>query len=381
MILYLLFFLICFLIENLKKSKSLSYLFFLFSLYAFLCFGYMTGSDWRGYEMGYDTQDFLRMETTGEVGFIFVTKFVSGFVHDFWLYNGIVKCLYLASLIKFFRCFTSKPYISVALGFANSLLFMLIDCPMRFMMAMTLLLFSITLIISERSIRNIVICIILLSISVTLHTSMIVMVILVILAYFAPLFSKLNPIIISLFFMGTLILAGFSNIFNFIFNNIIPMVGDDRFDNYTRKEQSTLMTINTIKYIILFFILLANRDSIVKSHKYGIYIYFYASLYFVFFPITYSIPTWFRLNIFYGYFADISFVCVISNWNKKSLKRKLECGIIISMTLFMLCRNCYMDYKLTPYSNSIPYIISGKHLPFSYRDSYNPNHHDAEFWF
>lgn len=379
MILYLLFFGFCFLIEYLKKRKSKAYIFLIIMLFAFLCFGYMTGSDWRGYEDSYDSQDFLRIEGTGELGFIFVTRFFSSFIHDFWVYNGLMKCIYLASLISFIKIFSPKPYYAIALGFSNSLLFMLIDCPMRFMMAMSLVFIACILLLKHRNLANIIISIILLAVSVTLHTSMVIMIGFVLLAFFAPMFSKVKPVFILLAFIGTILLASFSGIFDFIFNNLIPMVGDDRFDAYTRKEQSSLMTINTVKYILLLLIFLANKKSIL-TQQYGSYIYLYTSLYFIFFPITYSIPTMFRLNIFFGIFADISFAYILCNWKKNS-RAKMEGTIIIAMTLFMLCRNCATDYKLTPYSNSIPYIISGKHLPYSYRDSYNPRNHDTEFWF
>ena len=380
MILYILFFCICFLIEHIKGRKNKFYIFLVVSLFGFLCFGYMTGSDWRGYEELYLTQSFLRIESTGEIGFIYAAQFFSRFIPDFWLFNGLMKCLYLATLIRFLMYFTTKPYVSIALGFANSLLFMLIDCPMRFMMAMTLVLFSIILLLKKRSKFHIVISIVFLLLSVTLHTAMVIMVGFVLLAFFAPLFSKLHPVYVFLFFIGTILLASFSGIFDFLFDNFIPMLGEERFDAYTHKEQSTLMTVNTIKYVVLLLILLANKKSIL-SCKYGEYIYFYACLYFVFFPITYSIPTMFRLNIFFGYFADISFAYLLFEGNRAKTRRQFENTIIIAMTLFMLCRNCYNDYKLTPYSNSIPYIIKGDHLPYSYRDSYNPNHHDAEFWF
>lgn len=380
MILYLLFFCVCFLIDTLRQKKSKSYIFIIFSLYAFLCFGYMTGSDWRAYEELYDTQSFLRIESTGEIGFIYVTQFFSHFIQDFWLFNGLMKCLYLAALIKFLSCFSPRPFVAIALGFGNSLLFMLIDCPMRFMMAMTLVLFSLQLLLTKRTKINIVISVVLLLISVTLHTSMVVMIGFCLLAFFAPVFSKINPVFVFVFFIGAILLASFSGIFDIIMNDIVPLVGEDRFDDYTRKEHSSLMSINTIKYVVLLLVLLTNRKLILSS-RYGDYIYFYSCLYFLFFPITYSIPTMFRLNILFGLFADVAFAYVLYNWSKKSTHMMLSGVIIVSITVFMLCRNCYSDYKLTPYSNSIPYIISGKHLPYSYRDSYNPNHHDAEFWF
>lgn len=380
MILYLLFFCSCFLIENLRKHKRKAYVFFVVLLFAFLCFGYMTGSDWRGYEYYYGSEDYSRIESKGEIGFIIVTNFFNRFIHDFWLYNGLMKCLYLASLIWFLKCFSHRPYVAIAIGFSNSLLFMLIDCPMRFMMALTLVLVSVVLLISKSGKTNRVISIILLLSSVYLHTSMVVMIGFVSLSLLAPLFSKFNPVIVFCLFVGTFLLAGFFNIFDFIANEIIPMVGNDRFDNYTRKEQNSIITVNTIRYVVLLLILLANKRTIL-SYNYGAYIYFYSCMYFILFPIAYSIPTMFRLNIFFGLFADISFAHILSGWNRNSIRGKAEGAVILFITLFVLCRNCRIDYKLTPYSNSIPYIISGDHLPYTYRDIYNPSHHETDFWF
>ena len=380
MILYLLFFFVCFLIEYQKEHKMKSIVLFVIMLYIFLCFGYMTGSDWRGYEPGYNSQTYWRMEDTGEIGYVIITKFFAFFIHDFWVYNGLMKCLYLASLLKFLKCFSPHPYIAVALGFSNSLLFMLIDCPLRFMMALTLVLFSFVLLISKRNKRNIIISVVLLLLSVTIHTSMVVMVIFVLLAYYAPMFSKLGSFSIILLFVASLMIAMFSGVFDFIFYDIMPIFSGDRFENYTLKEQSTLMTINTIRYVVLLLVVLSNKKSILLS-QYGTYVFFYACLYFLFFPITYSIPTMFRLNIFFGLFADISFAHILCNWSKNSIQRKCESVIILFVVLFMLCRNCIEDEKLTPYSNSIPYIIKGQHLPFPYRDSYNYIHHESDYMF
>ncbi len=145
MIYYFIFFGLCFFINKLTKHNNIVRTILIMALFAFLCFGYMTGSDWRAYEMDYMSKSFDRAIILGEMGFVHVSRFFSTFISDFWLYAGMMKCVYLLSLILLISVFTKNVFATIAIGFSNSLLFMLIDCPMRFMMALSIIFFGVYL--------------------------------------------------------------------------------------------------------------------------------------------------------------------------------------------------------------------------------------------
>ena len=139
---YIIFFFLCFVIDKYFKQRNFVYNIATFSVFIFLCFGYTTGSDWRDYELIYENDYMLERYEENEPSYVFLVRIFSPIIHDFWIFNALMKCFYLYSLNKFFSFFTPKKWIALALSFTFSSLFMLIDCPMRFMIAMGVFLYS-----------------------------------------------------------------------------------------------------------------------------------------------------------------------------------------------------------------------------------------------
>ena len=141
MILYLITFLLCFLLDSKKiRSNSKAYIFFSLWMFCFLCFGYMCGSDWRQYERDY-TQELFDDYEIGSylVFYLFKTLNV-----DFWLFTGLFKILYLTALLSLASQFTDKKWTVIGFEFIiGSLLYMMISGPFRFMLATTMALFAI----------------------------------------------------------------------------------------------------------------------------------------------------------------------------------------------------------------------------------------------
>lgn len=380
MIYYFIFFGLCFFINKLTKHNKVVRTILIIALFAFLCFGYMTGSDWRAYEMDYMSKSFDRAAILGEVGFVHVSKFFSSFISDFWLYAGLMKCIYLLSLILLIRVFTKNVYATIAISFSNSLLFMLIDCPMRFMMALSIVFFGVYLFFryDKKTVRILAILIVLMSIY--MHKVSVVVVFLLSLGFLSTKATKVKPTAVFALFLIMLVLAGNSGVFDYLFASVVPILDADRFDSYTGAELSSIYTFGTLKYIIYLLIILFYKDVIINSSKYGHLVYFYTILFYILYPITARVPTLFRINIAYGIFADISLVCILYSHLKfhKYISFASKAVILLSV-IYVLFQNCRDNYKITPYSNSIQYIISGEHLPYTYRDTYNELHHDDEF--
>ncbi len=380
MIYYFIFFGLCFFINKLTKHNNIVRTILIMALFAFLCFGYMTGSDWRAYEMDYMSKSFDRATILGEVGFVHVSNFFSMFISDFWLYAGLMKSVYLLSLILLISLFTKDVFATIAISFSNSLLFMLIDCPMRFMMALSLLFIGFFLFFryDKRVIR--ISAILLMFSSIYMHKISFVVILLLSMGFLSRRAIRIRPIFVFAAFLFMLVLAGSSGIFDYLFASVVPILDADRFDSYTGAELSSIYTFGTLKFIILLIIILFNKEIIIKSNKYGHLVYFYTILFYILYPIIARVPTLFRINIAYGIFADISLVYILYYHFKSHGFFYFSCkAIILLSVIYVLYQNCRENYKITPYSNSIPYIVSGQHLPYTYRDSYNELNHDNNY--
>lgn len=378
MIFYCLFFFICLYIDKQKQNNENSCKFLVVCLFAFLCFGYMTGSDWRSYELDYINNYYGRSNSYGEIAFSYLGKFAHSIIPDFWLYNGLCKILFLSALLKFIQNFTPHNYLTLAISFAGSLLFMIIDCPMRFMLALTCILFAIPLLLKEKTKRRRIIGYSLLALSVLFHLTSVLVIIFLLTMPLSKKFAKLKTIYIFAAFLVFFTIASISQVYEFIFQNIVPLLAEDRFSGYMDADIGKLWSVGRIKSIIYFLMLLYFRNEILEL-KYGKEIYYFACLGSILGPIMSIIPTLFRINILNGYFSAIALATIVSQRKRNTMTQL--CGTMVILVSFaVLCKYCKDSYKYTPYSNSIPYIITQDHLPYSYRSSYNPNNHDTYFW-
>ena len=133
-LLYLVTFGLCVWLDLKPNASNGFRKFFIVWLYVFLCFGYMTGSDWRSYEPDYGDSPMYYAIT--ESVFYYCFFGLSKVIPDYWLAVGLLKMLYLHSFFKVVRSYTDK-YLFVTAVVFQTLLFMLIDNPLRYMVALT----------------------------------------------------------------------------------------------------------------------------------------------------------------------------------------------------------------------------------------------------
>lgn len=375
MILYLFFFAICFVIGN-TKNKTLSK-FLIGLLFAFLCFGYMTGSDWRAYELDYQYSNYDRMIAQGSIAYPIICELFSKVIKDFWLFAGIQKILHLYALILMIRCFVSKPYYVIGLSFASTLLFMLIDCPMRFMMSMSCIYFAVYVFIKKKGRIKWLLDAILIVLAFLIHTAILPIIAFILTIPLAKFVKIINPVFILVAFLGVFSIIMSSSIFERIFTDIIPFLYEDGFDAYKEYDTAGFLQIGTIKVIVLLVVVLLNRKTIISIPQ-GDVIYYLALLSVFLQPIVMCVPALFRLNIFNCVFMDMALAVIIAASNKNPVI-KASSVLVLLMCVILVGKECKDKEYYTPYSNSIPYIISGNHLPYNYRDNYNPNNHDANY--
>ena len=374
MIYYLLFFFDCFLIEYYRKHNKRIALFFIVALYFFLCFGYMTGSDWREYEMYYTGLAESSHATKGDLGYVWLSGFFVKFIPDFWLFTAIFKIFYLVVFTKFIQLFQNNAYYVIGFAFTGSVLFMLIDCPLRFMIAMSFALLGIILWFKEKRILSLIP----LLIAPTMHMAIFFVILIFATFPISKLFSKTNRVLIFGVYILMLYVAFKTPVFTYIFENIIPFFGTERYESYEEAETAKLVSLGTLKYTLLLLILLSFRDIIVNKEK-GHIVYYFAVLSILFQPLLMCIPTAFRINILSDSFMWIALASIYADVNKSSFVQAFRVFIIVFCLVF-ISRDCITNWRYTPYSNSFTHIITGNHPSYSIRSSYNPIHHDDEFW-
>lgn len=330
----------------------------------------MTGSDWREYELVYNgSSDSSRFEIV-DVGFGFLISICRVVIGDFWVFTAILKILFLSALIRFFKCFVSNCYYAVAFALSDSLLFMIIDCPLRFMVATTFILYGLVLILKGHRISGSCCAMV----SILIHFSSAVLLLIMASVPLCKLVAKTNRVLLFCCFVATLVISTKTGLFDLITYKMLPVFNMDSLDEYASLyDTKAIFTVGTIRIALLFALVLYGRDIIVNT-KYGLQVYFFCCIYFILHPILASIPTAFRLNVLNGFFVDIALTILVVNVEKDRLLSLMKPALIV-LCAFLVFRTASASPVLTPYSNSISYIVSGNHLPYSYRDSYNYIHH------
>lgn len=364
MILYIGTFFLGFIIDKYEqKNKLVKYLFILW-LYIFFCFGYMTGSDWRSYEIFYMNSSFNFQNATTEKGFYFLFNFLHQFIDDFFITLGLLKCFYLASLIFLLKEISRSWLSIISILMPLCLNFMLIDNPLRFMVA--LIFINIGLFYSFKN--NLRKGIIISMIAPLFHmTSVVIIPMLLVFRYHKVMYGLKSRYYILLY-LTILIIFSFPASFMSLINIIVPFLhnlGSKSYQSYIQSlKLNSFITMGSFVNVFFFFILVKNKP-VFSNYKYGEEIFSASILSLILFRITLIIPNGFRLIMPLQYFLGISYFYLIK-------KNKIYNYLLITYLLIILSKSLLQSYVYLPYSNSIPYIMT-THKTYNERDQNNIN--------
>lgn len=366
---YVVFFLLCIWADKLyEKHKQYMYIIVVMFIYIFLCFGYMTGSDWRAYEVMYNDELMLSAyNDNSEGGFVFLVTLFKTIIKDFWIFNALMKCFYLYSLSRLINIFISNKWTAIGFSFTFSTIFMLINCPMRFMIGMSFVFLAFEALIKKKYINTIIMS----SLALTFHVTMIIPIIIVLSTKYADAFIKINKWGILYAYIGMIVMSTNSFVYEYI-SNYLSIFNLYRFEGseYLITSNDSIYTFGTIKNIVLLIFLLYYRNLILEE-RYGEKVYFLFCVYFLLSALLINIPSGFRLGIMQSYFVVIALAYTIKKY------KQITAGYIIKYAWIVLFSVLTLKYAYSspfnyPYSNSIPYILTN-HLPYKYRDAYNLN--------
>lgn len=339
-------------------------------LYVFLCFGYMTGSDWRTYEQMFYGGNLIT-QNAAEFGFWNTFNFLSKIIDDYWIVVGILKAIYLYSFIRLAKIMTNQWPALIAVSLPLSLMYLLIDNPLRYMMAMIFVNFALPFLFKKKYLYFVLISLV----GVSFHSTSIIVILLISLSYHFPnKVLDIKPGILAIIYIiFSLLLSGVSYLSEIQtkVNQLSVLYGFKDYDSYTINDNSSFFTIGSILTLFFGLYVIANISIIKQKYSWGPFVAKAALLYIFLQRATLLIPSGYRfllpLSIFYALFFVIKsssdFYVLI---RMSPIVRKT---ILIIMTV-TLVRSLYQEYVYIPYSNSIPYIIKG-HLTFAERDYYN----------
>lgn len=285
-------------------------------LMCFLCFGYMTGSDWRSYETDYYSGFTTRLV---EPGYMFLSNLFSSMGIDFWVFHILFKCIsfLLISFLLLKLVDGLNPFFSFALWYASFGLYMFIDCPFRNLIACGIGAYSFVLLLKNRLIAYYVTCII----AMSFHLSAVIL----LLVPFCD-FNKFKTRTLVFIYISILIVLGFGGA-DFLLNVVhsyLPPILVGRIDYYSGSSGSVFST-GLILRLICLYLITRYRNNIVNDNQYGIYVFSITYLYLLLSLVYYVFPMLFRAALFLGPFYVAAFLWGLSGcmglWEKNSLSQ------------------------------------------------------------
>lgn len=338
---------------------------YIFWLYIFLCFGYMNGSDWRDYEPLYYSIRGEIKNITSDYGFFYLWYAISYIFHDYWVMAAFLKILYLTSVIKLTQKIT--PYWLGTIGFLMpiSLIFMLIQNPLRFMVALTIVNISFIQFLDKKYLFFALIGIA----AIFFHATTVFFLVGIPLLLFSERIAKTNRVILASLYLVVLYLSSNVELLNRIFYSAVGTMLSviegmkDYTSSYLIDDNTSFFSLGSIINIMLFGVVLLLRDDVVNGYENGRFIYGSTVLYCFLQRFCLMIPTGFRLVIPLGIFYAAYIVYALK------FKKKLAYIFVMYFAL-SYPRKMWNSYDLIPYTNSIYYIVT-EHKPYMERVNYH----------
>lgn len=358
MFIYFLPILLLFLLSKYKISSGKQWLIAI-CLMLFLCFGYMTGSDWRIYEVDYTEGFKYRLV---EPGYMLLSNMSSSIGINFWSFHILLKCVSFLCIISLIYKLHDKknPNFAIAIWYASYGLYLFINCPFRNLIACGIGALSVISLLENKKSLFYILCVL----AISFHVSSVVLFILP-LCKFERLSSKFL-VTLYLGLMVVLILGGTKFLVNILYS-VLPSFLTSRLDFYSDSTGSVL-SVGLIPRLICLYLLMKYRSNIIIRNKYGSVVFSFAYASLLLSLIYYVFPMLFRTALFLSpfYVVAISFGLQESAPKYRQLFRIAVSCIFIAI-VFTTVRSVYY----VPYTNIITHAIKDELYDFDYRDNYN----------
>lgn len=369
MLLYLSFLSISLIASFIPIAKSYKMAHILLGILAlFFCFGYMTGSDWRGYETYYSWLSNGNIDAiTFEPGYLILTLIASFLGIPFWPFFIALKLCAFCSLLFYLRKYSNEnKFLSVTFFLFVFGLYLFIDNPMRNLLAICIIYFSYHF-LEE---RKFLLFFLIVMLATLFHISSIL---LLLIAPFYPIRIS-NKKIFLLFIVFNILFVAFykSIILNFLGTfSFIPLIGKKislYFLDGDALDNNQILSLGFFIQLIFFLLILYKRSKI-ESLPYGKLIFWGAVCYFFLYRMASVVSIFYRLQLFLSVFYAVA-VCSIFPLLMKKGNKTIYALFLVWYLYFMTYGAITSSYKYVPYTNYISFLFSPE-LPFEYRSEYN----------
>ncbi len=373
MTVYFLLLLICSLggfIHELKKSKYW-YIFVISLSIIILCGGYMTGSDWRLYELFYEELNLSSPfeSFSFEPGYVLYMCLFKILGISFWPYFIITKAIIFLVCVHFIKKYSGDKFYLCYTYFVFSFgIFFFVDNPMRNLIAATIMLFAIEKLISKNYWQYIFIVII----ASLFHVSAILMLIIPVLFSFRINNWGLFTIFILLNIASVTLLSHFLGAVEFLSSLFSYLEG--KFTSYFVKSGEEtfgrLFSLGFIIQFLFFLLLLYSRKYLEAQGNTGKLIFSFGILYVFFYRLGLSIDLFYRFQMYLSLFYTIAIVNIQGIF-KVGINRTSYSIYLMSLLLMFTYTTITSSPKYVPYTNYFVYSIFYDDLDYNYRSDYN----------
>ena len=368
MLLYLGSFIICYVIGISKQSRNANIrrvVFFIIAL--FLCSGFMCGSDWRSYELIYNSVGTTKYGVGyfAEPGFYVYISLFHFLGIDFWNFTLFTKLLCFAIIYKTMcKYMDGNIFLAMMYFIPWYAFYLFIDCPMRNMLAMSIFLLAIPYLKSRKFIKYLLLIIL----ASLFHFSAFIYIVL----YFFALKRISTTFFIILYVIVNLLFASRQitiNLISLIFGNI-PYVAW-KLESYIQGENvyasGRILSFGMILHLIYFIMILYSRRRLEKFRD-GNLIINTAILYLLLYRVAGTIEIFMRFLLFLSPFFCIALVRCADVFKINSRNLYYVLLLLIAM---IGSQRIFADYRYIPYTSYLPYMIKGEYPSYEYRSMYN----------
>lgn len=363
-ILYYIFPLVALFLTLFKVDSKYKYI-YLMLLVLFICFGYMTGTDWRVYELLYNQANFNFESNSKEIGFYSLISVFNYIGVSYWIFVISLKIFVFVFLVLFVRELNINIWFYLFLFLPDNGYFLFIDNPLRNFIAYGFVYLSFHYLMKG----SYKIFFLLFFLALSFHYSSIV----VLLMFFFRNKTFRNRTII----VATLILIAIAFSVDLMMSFYLklalsnPLI-NERLSLYivTADSSSVIFNPGTIVKFIVLLLVLKNRKVIETEIKYGNIIITFFTIYMFIYPFSISFIIFQRFAFFYQpfYYASVIILFYVIRGN---ILKFVFLSVFVVLSFYKLHSTITSDYRYVPYSNYLFYCMKGDLPDYQTRDSYN----------
>lgn len=361
------------------KSNSFLYLCYILVF----CFGFLTGSDWRNYELLYNDASFSGLYTYDkEIGFYIVMLFCKSLGLSFWVFHILFKVGCFLIFVKFLDVFKVNKPFALMLFFPIQGLFLFVNCPFRNLIAVSISLIAFIYLIQNRKRLFVLFT----CISSLIHISSLFI---SFMYFYRSLFQVKNRYYI-LYLLISIVFALNPDLTKELVIFLISKIPflDDRLSFYIDTiEIGNVFSLGSLFQIFVFYLLVVHKQFFAKNNYFQ-FIWVGSIFYLILSKFSTVFDIAFRVCLFLSPIYVLGICTLITTASRvvfNSIKFNSLKLLFLVFVYLQLYAGAISHYAYLPYSNYLYYILSDNYMSFQDRANYNIQiwnlkHNSRETW-